>query len=233
MAKRFLIAANWKMNPTPDGFNADNSPFLPRKEVDVIVFPPFTAIGDCIAAGIATGAQYGRPEPGGAMTGDISMALSKAAGCTWVLCGHSERRERHGETVEDVLEQVNAALTAGLKPILCIGEKIEERAAGKEKQVVEAQLKGSPSGIVIAYEPVWAIGSGKTATPAQAQEMHAFIRSLLPEKTARILYGGSMNPKNCTDLLSQPDIDGGLIGAASLEPDAFRVIVETAARLGA
>ncbi len=231
MAKRYLIAGNWKANFAPDGFNASDSPYRPHPDAEIIVFPMSVDIRTTIDAGLQTGAQvgYGRRKEG--QTGDVTMDELTRLGCTHVLCGHSERREHHGETVEDVLEQVNAALAAGLKPILCIGEKIEERAAGKEKQVVEAQLKGSPSGIIIAYEPVWAIGSGQTATPAQAQEMHAFIRSILPDKKIRILYGGSMNAKNCEELLKQTDIDGGLIGGASLKPDEFLTIVKTASRL--
>ncbi len=231
--KKFLIAGNWKMNAAPAGFDAEKSPYRPRKDVDVVVFPPFTLINACTTAGIVTGAQYARPEPGGALTGDISMTLVKDAGCMWVLCGHSERRINHGETDDSVRAQAEAALAAGLKPILCVGETAEERAAGKAKDVVLRQLKGIKADITIAYEPVWAIGTGLSATPADAQEIHAFIRSIVPGKKIRIIYGGSMNAKNCEELLSQPDIDGGLPGGASLKPDEFRVIVETAVRLAA
>lgn len=233
MPKKFLIAGNWKMNPPPAGFDAVDSPYRARNEIDVVVFPPFTCIGTCAKAGIVTGAQYARPESHGAMTGDIDMNLAKEAGCAWVLCGHSERRKNHGETDAFIRTQVEAALAAGLNPILCVGETADERTAGKTKDIVARQIEGCPADITIAYEPVWAIGTGKTASAAQVREMHAFIRSLVPDAKTRILYGGSMNDKNCEELLQLPDVDGGLIGAASLKPDEFRAIVETAARLAA
>ena len=157
------------------------------------------------------------------------------AGCHYVLCGHSERRKDHGETNEDVAVQVIGALENTLHPILCVGETEQERDEGKEKDIVKAQLSGIPleSTLTIAYEPVWAIGTGKTATPEQAEEMHAYIRSLLPDdkkESTRILYGGSMKPDNAQELLSQPNIDGGLIGGASLKPDSFGQIVEIASK---
>lgn len=162
------------------------------------------------------------------------MAQIATLGCTYVLCGHSERRKHHGETDAFIAEQAIAALEAKLHPIVCIGETEDERAHKKEKQAIEKQMQALPQGITIAYEPVWAIGTGKTATVTQAQEMHAFIRSLLPEDiraTTRILYGGSMNALNAKELLAQEDIDGGLIGGASLKPEEFREIVECAINL--
>jgi triosephosphate isomerase len=159
--------------------------------------------------------------------------MVKALGCGYVLCGHSERREHHGETDADVSAQLSSALKVGLEPFVCIGETEKERADGKEKEVIERQMAGLSfdESVIIAYEPVWAIGKGKSATAAQAQEMHAFIRSLLPKElkeVIRIIYGGSMNAANAKEILSQPDIDGGLVGGASLKPEEFAKIVEIA-----
>ena len=239
LPRRFLIAANWKMNPPPPlallGATGDRSlnPYHPHVDIDVVVFPAFLDIRPSIDAGLSAGGEYGHPEVSGAHTGDISMAMLKKAGCRYVLCGHSERRANHGETDDDVAAQAIAALENGLHPVICIGETLEEREKGHEKTVVKKQLKALPleSDVTIAYEPVWAIGTGKTATPKQAQEMHAYIRSLLPEdrrESTRILYGGSMKAENAEELLKQPDIDGGLIGGASLKPEEFGKIVEIA-----
>lgn len=241
--RKFLIAANWKMNPPPAGFDAPDSPYRTESAVDVVVFPSFVDLSRCIAAELICGGQTGRPEPSGAFTGDVSITQLKKMGCRYVLCGHSERRRYHGETDAFVAEQAAAALEAGLHPIVCVGETEEERKKGKAKSVVERQIKSilplisisqpatRNSQLLVAYEPVWAIGTGKTATPKDAQEMHAFIRSLLPKEDrddTRILYGGSMNEKNCEELLKQEDIDGGLIGGASLKLDEFKSIVEVA-----
>ncbi|PIR48169.1 triose-phosphate isomerase [Candidatus Peregrinibacteria bacterium CG10_big_fil_rev_8_21_14_0_10_55_24] len=236
MSRTFLIAANWKMNAAPEGAYAPDSPYRTHSSVDVWVFPTFLDLKDCIAAELVSGGQCGQSEPSGAHTGDVSVRMLADAGCRAVLCGHSERRQGHGETNEDVATQAIAALEAGIHPVICIGETASQRSAGKEKAVVKAQLAPLPkeSDITIAYEPVWAIGTGKTATPKQAQDMHAYIRSLLPadrRESTRILYGGSMKLENAQELLSQPDIDGGLIGGASLKPEDFRAIVETALRL--
>jgi triosephosphate isomerase len=229
-----LIAANWKMHPAPAGAFSAGSPYGGSSAVDVWVFPSFLDIAKAVEAKLFTGAQCGHWEEKGAHTGDIAMPMLAAAGCRSVLCGHSERRAGYGETDEQVIEQVIAALEHGLHPILCVGETAAERKAGKQETVVRRQLKGCPTetGLTIAYEPVWAIGTGKTATPKEAQEMHAFIRSLLPKDIAgdmRILYGGSIKPENAEALFAQPDIDGGLVGGASIDPDAFRQIVHTAA----
>jgi triosephosphate isomerase (TIM) len=232
-----LIAANWKMNPAPTALSAYKS----LENVDCIVFPTFLDIGPCIKADLAVGGQFGHPKESGAHTGDVSMKQLKEIGCQYVLCGHSERRQYHKETNEFVAEQVASALENGLHPILCVGETDEERKAGKEKEVVRQQIdvvfervnELTSHELTIAYEPVWAIGTGNTATPEDAQEMHSFIRSLLPETQdmrheTRILYGGSMKPDNAEDLLSQPDIDGGLVGGASLDPEKFKKIVDIA-----
>lgn len=236
MTRTSLIAANWKMNPPPEGAWSQESPYRSTKSVDVLVFPTFLDIRDCIKAGIVTGGQYGHPEAHGAHTGDISIAMLKEAGCTHVLCGHSERRHDHGETDSDVSRQAKAALDLGLHPVLCIGETAQQREAGEAENTIRMQMEALPLDfeVTIAYEPIWAIGTGNTATPALAQDMHAFIRSLLPaarRQETRILYGGSMKPENAQELLSKPDIDGGLIGGASLTPDAFATIVSVASSL--
>lgn len=234
--RRFLIAANWKMNPAPEHAFEEGSPYLPHSGCDVVVFPNFLDLQSAIAAGVATGAQYGHPKEQGAHTGDISMQMLKTLGCSYVLCGHSERRSAHHESNAQVAEQVVAALEAGLHPIVCIGETAKERDAHEEKAIVEKQLTGIPleSAITIAYEPVWAIGTGNTATPEQAEEMHAYIRSLLPSdrsEQTRILYGGSMNALNALSLLKKPNIDGGLIGGASLKPAEFAEIIASALQI--
>lgn len=231
--RKKLIAANWKMNDAPAGALEADSPYHTHANVDVVVFPTLLDIRECNAAQMITGAQYACTEALGAHTGDVCMEQVANAGCRYVLCGHSERRKDHAESNEDVATQVISALEHHLHPLVCVGETEEERSAGKEKDVVNAQLSVLPleSDITIAYEPVWAIGTGQTATPEQAQEMHAYIRSLLPEDrkdAIRILYGGSMKPENAKALLSQPDIDGGLIGGAALHPEQFGQIVEIA-----
>ena len=227
-----LIAANWKMHPIPEGALEKDSPYRSRAGVDVVVFATYLDLRLCIEAQLFTGAQAGHAETHGAHTGDISMTMLKDLGCHSVLCGHSERRKDHGETNEQVTAQAIAALEAGLHPIICVGETIKERDAGKAEAVVEQQLAGLPleSDVTIAYEPVWAIGTGRTATPEEAQSMHAFIRSKLPENTReniRILYGGSVKPINATAMFEQPDVDGALVGGASLKPEEFREIVES------
>lgn len=238
MSNTYLIAANWKMHSIPDGALASDSPYHTQNTVDVVVFPTFLDIQECNDAQLITGAQYGCSDAVGAHTGDICMELIAKAGCRYVLCGHSERRKDHHETNADVAVQVVAALEHKLHPIVCIGETEEDRNTGKEKDVIRAQLHDIPlaSDITIAYEPVWAIGTGVTATPQQAQEMHAYIRSLLPsekQSTTRILYGGSLKPENAKSLLEQNDIDGGLIGGAALKVDLFGQIVDIAAQLSA
>lgn len=231
MSRIPLIAANWKMNLPPTGWADAPIPPESLARVEVLFFPSFLDIRAAVAAGLPTGGQYGRVEEKGAFTGDVSLKMLKEAGCTAVLCGHSERRKNHGETDETVAAQADAALDLGLHPVVCVGETLDERNAGKHQDVVKEQLKRLPMGVTIAYEPVWAIGTGVTATPEQAQEMHAFIRSLLPEdarEATRILYGGSMNAANAKSLLDQPDVDGGLVGSASLNPQEFAEIIKAA-----
>lgn len=239
MKRRFLIAANLKMNPIPSGATVSGSAYFWQSKVDVVVFTTFFDLQGCAQAGIVTGAQFGRPEAHGAFTGDVSMAMIAGRGARYVLCGHSERRRLHGEKDEDVSRQVKAAIEAKLHPIVCVGERAEERRRGAEKQVVERQLRALPLDaecLTIAYEPVWAIGKDalRAATSDEAQQMHAFVRSLLAverRETTRIIYGGNLNADNAEGILKQRDIDGGLIGGASLIPEEFRKIVEIADRL--
>jgi triosephosphate isomerase len=247
MARRILAAGNWKMNGLQaDGLalagalaakmRAERNPAF-----DMLVCPPFTLISkvaDAVAgSGIAVGGQDCHAADKGAHTGDISASMLRDLGCTYVIVGHSERRTNHGEPDALVKAKAEAGLAAGLIAIVCIGETLEERDAGKTLDVNRRQLLGSlPAGAsaantVIAYEPVWAIGTGRTATPDQAQEVHAMIRGELKGKLGapvaeamRILYGGSVNAKNAAELFAQPDLDGGLVGGASLKADDFWTI---------
>ncbi len=228
------------MNPAPEGAFDDGSAYTPQNDVDVVVFPTFLDLASCTGAGIETGPQYGHTEEHGPHTGDVSLKMCADLGCRYALCGHSDRRDEHNETDEMVASQANAALALGLHPVVCVGEKEDERDAGKQEEVVRRQLGALPltEDITIAYEPIWAISRGDpnkpAASTADAQEMHAFIRSLLPEETRetmRLLYGGSMKPENADELLRQEDIDGGLVGGASLKSDAFREIIEIASAL--
>ena len=252
LPRKKFIAGNWKMNLT----SSEVAPYLEvfRQEtekvnnVDIAIIPPFTALAKAseILGGtqkIRLGAQNMSPEAKGAYTGEISAAMLRDLFVRFVLVGHSERRRLFGETDEIVHRKVVTALNSELRPILCIGETLEERQAGQEKAVLEAQLHGALHGltpdqleeVIIAYEPVWAIGTGLTATPAQAQEAHQFIRDYLKstagqeiaDKT-RILYGGSVTADNARELLNQPDIDGALVGGASLDPRSFAEIVSAA-----
>lgn len=225
-----LIAANWKMNPLPEGALAVDSAYRPQSGIETIVFPTFLDLKSCLEAGLPTGAQYGHPDSVGAHTGDVSMTMLKKTGCQFVLCGHSERRRDHREEDSDVVAQAESALRNGLHPVICVGETESERKTKRHKQIVERQVRVLPlrEVVTIAYEPVWAIGTGVTPTPEQAQDMHAFIRSLIPEArrdTTRILYGGSLSAENALEFFRQPDIDGGLVGGASLKPAVFREIV--------
>lgn len=216
-------------------------------EVDILVCPPsiyLDAVSSSISgSGILLGAQDVYFESSGAFTGEISPAMLNDIGCTFVILGHSERRHVIGETDELINKKVQAALAAGLTPVLCVGELLEERESGKTQEVVKSQIEGSLAGLtaeqaqktVIAYEPVWAIGTGKTASPEQAQEVHADLRKLLADRynsetsdSIRILYGGSVKPDNAADLMSQTDIDGALVGGASLKADGFAAIINAA-----
>ena len=217
------------------------------KDVRVAVCPPFVSlheVGEALrGSAVALGAQNMHFEQEGAFTGEVSAAMLRSVGCRYVILGHSERRQYFGETDASVNRKVKQAQERGLVPIVCVGETLDERRAGREQEVVRTQVLGGldgvdvsdPDALVVAYEPVWAIGTGETATPEQAQDMHAFIRGLLVdcygEATARgiqILYGGSMKPSNAAELLAKPDVDGGLIGGASLKAADFAAIVEAA-----
>jgi triosephosphate isomerase len=254
MRKR-IIAANWKMNMTL----AESSAFLDvflleigeEKRVDIVLVPPFTAlsrVSDRLnnAPHVKLGAQNMHPEKNGAFTGEISAGMLRELFTRYVVLGHSERRTLFGDTDEVVNRKTAAALAAALTPIVCIGETLEERDADRVEDVLGTQLRGSLAGLtaaqladcVIAYEPVWAIGTGRTATPEQAQDAHRFVRktlaSLSDQATAdkiRIQYGGSVKPGNTAELMAQPDIDGALVGGASLDPRGFAEIVQITARL--
>jgi triosephosphate isomerase len=242
MRRPFLIAGNWKMNHGPAETEAFFAAFdAPRHpDVDVLLCVPFVSLpAALVRAGYAhIGAQNMHFEDDGAFTGEISASMLSKMGVGHVIIGHSERRQYFGETDAIVLKKTLKALEAGLTPIVCVGEVLDERRAGTHFDVVRRQIDAvypyldaeQAAASVVAYEPVWAIGTGETATPDQAQEMHAHIRSWLAADT-RILYGGSMNAANAEALLSQPDVDGGLIGGASLKPDALMSIVQTAIRL--
>ncbi len=216
------------MHAAPTNALTIDSPYHRDDSVDIVVFPMMLDLDHSIAAGLVTGAQYGRPEPYGAFTGDVSMHELQAKGCTHVLCGHSERRLHHHETDEQIAKQVFAALSLGLTPVLCIGENAEQRNMQETNDVLAGQLVNvaHASGLIIAYEPVWAIGTGKTPSPSEVAETHAFIRSLLTDKHARIIYGGSVTANNAASFFAEEEIDGALVGGASLEPKVFQKIVE-------
>jgi triosephosphate isomerase len=243
-----LIAGNWKMNnscaESVELVSQLKDILSARKEIDIAVAPPFTALGAVAAvlkgSPIGLSAQNVFWEESGAFTGEISTAMLKDVGCRYVIIGHSERRQYFSETDETVNKRLKAALKASLIPIVCIGETLAEREAEKTLPVIEQQLKGGLKGlsleemetVIIAYEPVWAIGTGKTATPDQAQEVHRFIRDIIARifskeiaDDTRILYGGSVKPDNVDQLMVQLDIDGALVGGASLKADAFARIV--------
>ncbi len=240
-----IIAGNWKMNKTAAEGAALVNALKPRVKdasCDVVVCVPFTDIPAVSAAvkgsNVHLGAQNVHFAEKGAYTGEISAEMLKEFGVEYVIIGHSERRQYFGETDETVNKRMHAALAAGLIPIVCVGESLEERETGKTEAVLSVQIKEGLKGlddvskIVIAYEPVWAIGTGKTATAEQANETIGFIRKTLAEtfcpkcaEKVRIQYGGSMNAKNCKELMAMPEIDGGLIGGASLKAEDFSIIV--------
>lgn len=247
--RKKIIAANWKMNKTVGEAETFVKGFLvelgQETGVDVVLIPPFTAIARVSELlsntnHVKVGAQNMHFEKSGAFTGEVSAEMLRELYVRYVVLGHSERRALFGETDAFINRKVKAALDASLCPILCIGETLEQRDAGKVEEVLETQLRGSLAGMspdqisetVIAYEPVWAIGTGRTATPEQAQEAHAFVRKVVaqlanPEVASRvrIQYGGSVKPDNTALLMSQPDIDGALVGGASLDPRSFAQIV--------
>jgi triosephosphate isomerase (TIM) len=240
-----IMAGNWKMVKTEAeavDFVTKLTPLVKDvKERQIILFPNNTCLSkvfDVICStNIGLGGQNLHWEDQGAFTGETSAKMLKGVGCKYVLIGHSERRQYFGETDETVNKKVHKALADKLSPIVCVGETLEQREAGDMMKVVEKQLKGAIKDVkledwdnmVIAYEPVWAIGTGKTASPDQAQEVHAFIRSSLPKEVAektRILYGGSVKPANVKELMAKADIDGGLVGGASLKVDSFEQLIK-------
>jgi triosephosphate isomerase len=198
--------------------------------LDAVVCPPYTRLRDCVDAGLTTYAQNVHWEPEGAFTGEISPPMLLELGVAGSLVGHSERRQFFGETDDDVARRTRAALGAGLRVIACVGETLEQREAGETEDVLRRQVSvlEPHERLVVAYEPVWAIGTGRTATPETAQDAHALIKSLLD---VPVLYGGSVKPDNAAGLFAQPDVDGALVGGASLDVDSFRAICETAARI--
>ncbi len=251
MSRKYLIAGNWKMNTTAsesvDLISEINSLVGQQTQVQVCICPPFTSIQKSSSiveqSEVLLGAQNMSAEPSGAFTGEISAEMLRDLYVNFVILGHSERRQYFGETNESINLKVLAAVQNNLKPIYCIGETLEERESEKTLEVVKAQVQeglanfplSEVDNLVLAYEPVWAIGTGKTATDEMAQEVHAYVRALLVDlfgdaagSGIRILYGGSMKPENAAGLLSQPDVDGGLIGGASLNAKSFCAIVDSA-----
>jgi triosephosphate isomerase (TIM) len=248
-SRRPLVAGNWKMNlGGAAGLDLAGSvvrlaPSVPH--VDLVIAPPFTALAacahECDGSRVEVAAQNLYPKDGGAFTGEVSAPMLVDSGCAWVILGHSERRQIFAETDAFVAQKAEAALAAGLMPILCVGETLEEREGGRTLAVVERQVRALLPALVaagrpaaVAYEPVWAIGTGRHAGPAEAQEVHAAIRRWLGEASAelgaatRVIYGGSVKPDNTRDLLSAPDVDGALVGGASLHADSFAAIARAA-----
>lgn len=251
MTRRLMVAGNWKMNNTIgqalDLVEAIKEKTADMHKVEIVVAPPFTAIRPVYDSLENTWIQVAGQdvfwEKSGAYTGEVSPMMLKEAGCKLVIAGHSERRQYFAETDETVNKKAKAAFGAGLKVIVCVGETLEQREAGQTFSVLDAQVEGALAGVarkdaekvIIAYEPVWAIGTGKTASPSQAQEAHEHIRRRIASlydgalaEGMRILYGGSMKPGNASELLGQEDIDGGLIGGASLKAADFTAIVAAA-----
>ncbi len=242
------MAGNWKMYKTPAETTAFFEKFRPLVEksehCEIVICPPFTNLAAAVQAAQHTRIQIGAQNlywaREGAFTGEVSPPMIKAAGCSHAIIGHSERRQYFGETDASVLKKTIAALEEGLRPIVCVGERLEEREAGRTQEVLRTQFRGGIAGlkpeqfaaIVIAYEPVWAIGTGKTATPEIAADAHRTLRDEVSSafgtnaaSSIRILYGGSVKPDNVKSLMAQPEIDGVLVGGASLEPVSFATIV--------
>ncbi len=247
-----LIAANWKMNKTIGEASAFMRGLVSKVAsadgVEVVVCPPYTSIAAVVegakGSDIAVGGQDCYAKASGAFTGEVAPQMLKDAGCAWVIIGHSERRQLFGETDDVANAKLRAALAAGLKVIFCIGETLDERNSGEMDSVLRRQVLGGLKDVpkadlakmALAYEPVWAIGTGVTASPEQAEEAHAFVRALVraqydgaAAEAMRIQYGGSVKADNAADLLSRPDVDGALVGGASLEADSFAAIVAAGA----
>jgi triosephosphate isomerase len=257
LARRPLIAGNWKMHKTHlEGVQLTQKLAWALSSedtdaVEVVVCPPFTALrsvgtlieGDKLPIGL--GAQDCHPEPQGAFTGEVSAPMLAKLGCAYVIVGHSERRQHFGETDELVNRKAKAVLGAGMRPVVCVGETLEQREAGQTAAVVEGQVRGSlaglpgaqVAGLVVAYEPVWAIGTGRAATADDAQETIALVRGTVADlagrsaaEELRIQYGGSVKAGNAEELAAKPDVDGALVGGASLDADEFALIVKGSAR---
>src|SRR5215470_13345185 len=247
--RRLIVAGNWKMNKTVSEalelVRDLKNELANIKEVDIVVCPPFTALSEVSKAildsNLRLGAQNMSENNVGAYTGEIAAVMLKEFSVRYVILGHSERRQYQKESDELISKKAQAAHAASLKPIVCVGETLAEREAGQTEKVLEGQVRGSLTGLskeqmrqtVVAYEPVWAIGTGKTATTSQAQEAHAFIRGLLGKmfdetvaRRVRIQYGGSVKPSNARELMSQTDVDGALVGGASLEARSFADIIK-------
>lgn len=249
--RKKIVAGNWKMNTTPQqGLTLTKELIAQSKSVpetvELILIPPYTHLSEITklvkGSRFQVGAQNCAQWEKGAYTGEISVSMLNAIGITHVILGHSERREFFGENSHSLLQKLQLVLSEGLQPIFCCGEKLEERESGKHFSVVQAQLSETVmqlnseaiGRIIIAYEPVWAIGTGKTASSEQAQEMHAYIRKLISEQfgsnvanNLSILYGGSCKPANASEIFAQPDVDGGLIGGASLKASDFIAIAQS------
>ena len=245
--RRPFIAANWKMHKTITEAVAYARDFVPRVEtaadVDIVIAPPFPALSAVVEATansrIGVAAQNVHTEPHGAFTGEVSLGMLQGSGVTLVIIGHSERRQLFGETDAGVHAKTRATLDAGLTPIVCVGETLEEREANRTFDVLDRQVRNGLAGLspehvarlVVAYEPVWAIGTGRNATPDQANEAHRHIRQQLVSQfgdtaaACRIIYGGSVKPGNVATLSAQPHVDGALVGGASLDPESFAEIV--------
>jgi triosephosphate isomerase len=243
-----VMAGNWKMYKTAAETSASIAKLVPMvtgaSHAEVVVCAPFVNLPAAVEAANSTNIEVGAQDvfwlKEGAYTGEVSAQMLTAIGCRWVIIGHSERRQYFGETEETVAKKTVAALEAGLKPIVCVGERLEQRESGATEAVLEAQFRGGLAGltpeqfagVAIAYEPVWAIGTGKTATPEMAAEAHRFLRQQIVHRfgaeaaeACRILYGGSVKPDNIKGLMAQPDLDGALVGGASLDPASFASIV--------
>ena len=231
---KMLIAGNWKMFKGPSETRAFAEAFEPPEGVDVVLCPPFPSLATAVDAGLAAYAQNVHWAREGAFTGEASAPMLNELGVQGAIVGHSERRRLFAETDETVARRTIAALEHGLGVIACVGESGEEREAGQTELILRVQVEairdavGPHERLVIAYEPVWAIGTGQTATPDQAQEAHVFIKSLVD---VPVLYGGSVKPENADEILSEPDVDGALVGGASLEVDSFTAICRSAARI--
>jgi len=245
--RRPILAANWKMNMSSTEVSAFTNRFLPlvatADDVDIAIAPPFTLLdrlaNEIAGTAVQSAGQNVNPEESGAFTGEISAGMLADMGCAYAIVGHSERRALFGESSEFVAQKAAALLRHDIRPIVCVGETLEQRDANQALEVVETQLRESLGGVasdraeevVVAYEPVWAIGTGRTATPEIAQQVHEHIRKRLTAQFGeagnriRIQYGGSVKPETVYDLMSQPDIDGALVGGASLDPEAFARIV--------